>query len=99
MLEIGAQYGLTAGAIVRPYIRAGVTWRDTDTFVTSASFAGAPGSQAFDVTSSIDKTTLDVATGIDLISAGDTALRVEYRGQFGDTTTQNTGSAKLSFKF
>lgn len=98
-LEIGTQVRLAGGGVARPFIRGGVTWRDTDSFVTNASFLGAPDSAPFAVTSSIDEVTADVAAGLDLITPSDTTLRLQYDGQFGDTVEQHIGSAKLSIRY
>ncbi len=74
--------------------------RDTDTFITTATFASAPvGTSPFAITSHIDKVTVDIGAGLDLISAGSNALRIQYDGQFGAHTTQHSGGAKLSVKF
>jgi uncharacterized protein with beta-barrel porin domain len=51
------------------------------------------------VTTRIDDIVAEVGAGLDLVTSGDTALRLGYEGQFGDTTTQHTGSAKLSVRF
>jgi uncharacterized protein with beta-barrel porin domain len=98
-LEAGWQMAVPGIGVARPYVKAGLTWRDKDIFATSASFAAAPGSSPFTVSSRVDRTLADVGAGVDLISAGDNVLRLQYDGQFGDTLTQHLGSAKLSLKF
>lgn len=99
-LELGTEHRAANGGVVRFFVKGGATWLDTDKFTTTASFAGAPaGTTPFAVTSKVDKVVADVGAGIDLITKGDTALRLQYDGQFGDTTTQHGGSAKLGVRF
>lgn len=98
-LELGGQVAMAHG-IARPYLRAGLTWRSEDTFSTTANFSAAPGgANSFTVTSSVDDVVADIGAGIDFIAPGDTALRFEYGGQFGEQTTQHSGSAKISVPF
>jgi uncharacterized protein with beta-barrel porin domain len=73
---------------------------DTDTFVTSAAFAGAAaGTPGFDTITTIDDVVADIGAGIDFISAEGAVLRLHYEGQFGDQTTQHGGAAKFSVPF
>lgn len=99
MLEIGSEVALSGGGVARPYLRGGVTWRDTDHFVTNASFVGVSDGSPFAVTSAIDDVTANIAAGLDLISPSDSTLRLQYDGQFGDTIQQHIGSAKLSVRY
>ena len=99
MLEIGTQVRLSGGGVARPFLKGGITWRDSDSFVTSATFLGAPDAAPFAVTSSIDEVTADIAAGLDLITPSDTTFRLQYDGQFGDTIQQHIGSAKLSVRY
>jgi uncharacterized protein with beta-barrel porin domain len=99
-IELGAQYALAFGGVARPYVKAGVTWVDTDTFVTSASFQGVPpGTGGFEIATTIDDVVADLGLGVDFLSESGTVLRVQYDGQFGDQTEQHGGSAKLSVPF
>lgn len=98
-LEVGAEYALAFGGVARPYVKGGVTWVDSDTFITSAAFAGAPGAGGFAITSTIDDVVADLGLGVDFLAESGTVLRVQYDGQFGDQTEQHGGSAKLSVPF
>jgi outer membrane autotransporter protein len=99
-LEIGAEQRLANGTVLRAFIKGGATFRGTNTFVTSASFVGAPiGAPGFAITSQIDKSVADLGAGLDLIATDGLAVRVQYDGQFGDTTTLHSGSTKISIKF
>lgn len=99
MLEVGAEHRF-GNAVYRGFVRGGATFRDTDVFVTTASFVGAPaGAAPFALTSKIDRTTGDFGAGVDAIIPGRTSLRVQYDGQVGQTTTHHSGGAKLSVQF
>ncbi len=41
----------------------------------------------------------DVGLGMDLVGGRNTALRIIYKGQFGELTTQHSGTAKFNMKF
>lgn len=100
LLELGADLRFAKGGIARPFIRGGLTWLDTDTFTTIASFSGVPaGSLPFAITSSIDDVVANVGVGVDLIDAAGTVLRLQYDGAFGEETTQHGGTAKVSVPF
>lgn len=99
-IEFGAEYALAFGGVVRPYVKAGVTWHDTDSFVTSAAFQGVPpGTGGFEIATTIDDVVADLGLGVDFLAESGTVLRVQYDGQFGDQTEQHGGSAKLSVPF
>jgi len=98
-LELGVEQRSAGGFVTRAFVKGGATFRDTDTFVTTATFADAPGAPAFAISSKVDRTVADVGAGVDLISAGGSALRLQYDGQFGDRTTQHSGGAKLQLRF
>ncbi|MEQ1577958.1 MAG: autotransporter domain-containing protein [Hyphomicrobium sp.] len=100
VLELGSQFAIAGGGIARPYVKGGVTWLDTNEFITTASFADAAGGVApFSITTEIDDVVADVGAGVDFIGASGTVLRLQYDGQFGEETTQHGGAAKLSVPF
>jgi uncharacterized protein YhjY with autotransporter beta-barrel domain len=97
--EIGTELALASGGIARPYIRVGTTWFDTDTFFTSATFAGVPGSSPFTIATSVDDVVTNFTAGADFLDNAGTVLRVQYDGQYGDDTTAHAGTAKLSVNY
>ncbi len=97
-VELGMQTRLANNSIVRPYAKVGGTFQDKDQVSTTASFAGIAGS-GFTVTSSMDRSFLDLGTGLDVIATDGSVLRLQLDGQYGDTTTTHSGSAKFSLKF
>ncbi len=99
-IELGTQFAIADFAFARPFIRAGLTWRDTNTFATTASFIEAPADLSrFTVQTKVDKIVGDVGLGMDLVGGRNTALRIIYKGQFGELTTQHSGTAKFNMKF
>ncbi len=77
LLELGTQFGISDFGVARPFVRAGFTWRDKDTFATTASFAEASSELSrFTIQTKVDKVVGDVGAGIDVVGRGDTALRI-----------------------
>ncbi|MET3614895.1 subtilase-type serine protease [Rhizobium aquaticum] len=88
---------LMAGSWLRPYVRAGFSWHDKDSFSQTASFVAAP--QSFTTTMRFPRTTADVAAGFDLLTAGGAGIRFEYEGHYasGYADTRLGLKAKMSF--
>ena len=98
--EPSVRSGAVGGGVTRAFVKGGATWRDTDTFITTATFAGAPvGALPFSVNTRIDKLVADIGAGVDLIGSSGMALRLQYDGQRGESTTIHSGSAKISVPF
>ena len=99
-LEVGTEFRFDALAVWRPFVRAGVTWRDEDAFVTQAAFAGAPlGVPGFQIVTDVDDVLFDVSAGVDVIGGDGAVLKVQYDGRFGSTLSQNSVSLKGSVPF
>ncbi len=98
-LELGAEQRFESG-VARLFVRGGATFRDSETFVATATFAHAPaGTSPFAISSRIDRVTADIGAGLDVIGNVGSALRLQYDGQFGDRTTSHSGSGKVSLPF
>ena len=99
-LEIGSEFRFSQMSVLRPFIRAGVTWRDGDDLGLNGQFAAAPvGVAAFATSTALDEVLADVSAGFDLINTDGAALRLQYDGRFGDETQQNSASIKGSVPF
>jgi len=99
-LEVGSEWWWPNGTLVRPYLRAGLTWYSEDDVTVAASFSGAPGSVApFTIVANTDEIQADIAAGIEMISGDDSSLRVFYDGQFGDRLAVHAAGFKASVKF
>jgi outer membrane autotransporter protein len=84
----------------RPYVRAGVTWQNTDHFLLDAGFLEAPaGISPFVVSTKVDEVLADVGAGVDVIHAAGVVIRVQYDGRFGENTQQNSVGLKGSVAF
>lgn len=97
-LEVGMQTRLASDNILRPYGKIGGTWQDKDSISTTASFVGL-GGPAFVMTSSMDRAFLDLGGGLDVIAKDGSVLRLQLDGQYGESTSTHSGSAKFSMKF
>ncbi|AHB48469.1 hypothetical protein W911_08780 [Hyphomicrobium nitrativorans NL23] len=98
-LEVGTEFRFDALAVWRPFVRAGVTWRDQDNLVTHAAFAAAPGVPGFQIVTEVDDVLFDISAGVDVIGADGAVLRAQYDGSFGSTSSQNSVSLKGSVPF
>jgi uncharacterized protein with beta-barrel porin domain len=99
-LEVGTEWWLSNGTLVRPFVRAGATWYDGVDMALSASFAGAPdGIGSFIIHTDMDDVMGVVGAGLDLINGEDGALRFTYDGQLGETTQIHSVGIKGSAKF
>ncbi|HWU61330.1 MAG TPA: S8 family serine peptidase [Ensifer sp.] len=88
---------LMAGSWLRPYVRAGFSWHDKDSFSQTASFVAAP--QTFTTTMRFPRATADLAAGFDLLTSNGAGIRFEYEGHYasGYADTRLGLKAKVSF--
>ena len=98
-IEVGTEFRFDALAVWRPFVRAGVTWQDEDSFVTHAAFAAAPGAPGFQIVTDVDDVLFDISAGVDVIGVDGAVLRAQYDGRFGSTLSQNSVSLKGSVPF
>jgi uncharacterized protein with beta-barrel porin domain len=99
-LEIGSEWWMSNGTLIRPLIRGGAIWYEGADFALTSSFAGAPlGVSAFTINTDIDEVMGLVGAGVEMINGGDTVLRFSYDGQLGETTQIHTVGIKGSTRF
>ncbi|MFD0985988.1 autotransporter outer membrane beta-barrel domain-containing protein [Methyloligella solikamskensis] len=99
-VEFGTEWWWSNGTLVRPYVRAGVTWYSEDEVTVAASFSGAPSSVSpFTIVADTDNVQADIAAGVELITAGNSSVRVFYDGQFGDRVAVQAAGFKAGVKF
>jgi hypothetical protein len=99
-LEVGTQWAWAEGALVRPYVRGGLTAFSDNDFAVLASFEGAPGGVGpFRITTKTDDVVADVDAGLDLIGPRGAELKLFYEGRFGDLVSDNAGGVKASVPF
>ena len=99
-LEIGTQFAMASGTLIRPYVRGGVTVFDETEFTLKASFAGTPrGIPPFRIKTGIDDVVADMSAGVEVLGYRGAALKLFYDGRFGDTTQENAAWAKATMQF
>lgn len=99
-VEFGGQLPFSAAAVLRPFVRGGVTWRDGDNLGLDAGFAAAgPGNAGFTINTALDEVLADVSAGFDIINTDGAVLRLQYDGRFGEETSQNGASVRGSIPF
>lgn len=99
-VEMGTEWWLANGTLIRPFLRAGATFYEGSDIALSASFLGAPvGISPFTIHTDMDDVMGVVGAGLDMITAEDTALRLSYDGQLGETTQIHALGVKGSVSF
>jgi outer membrane autotransporter protein len=99
-LEIGGDLYVDKAVLWRPFVRAGVTWQDTDHFLLDAGFLDAPqGISPFTISTKLNEVIADVSTGVDVIQASGVVMRLQYDGRFAQDLQQNSVSVKGSVPF
>ncbi|MBI4996282.1 MAG: hypothetical protein HZC22_05155 [Rhodocyclales bacterium] len=96
-LEFGGERGLDDGALLRPYVRVGLTHflTENDRHIT-ASLEGAPaGVEPFTVVTKADRTYVDYSLGFDALDRNGWTIRVDYSGQW----SRNSSAHALWGKF
>lgn len=97
-LELGAELPLGDGAVMRPYLRAGLSRVFGADQETVASFVEGDGT-TFTIASEGDQLLGKISAGADVLGLGDMTLRLHYDGSFSETSTQHGVGAKLSSNF
>lgn len=99
-VETGTEWWLANGTLVRPLLRAGLTWYANPDFGLTSSFVDAPlGVSPFTINTNIDEVMGLVGAGVDVINGEDSALRLSYDGQLGETTQIHYVGIKGSARF
>ena len=96
-IEIGGQFKLANGALVRPYAKAGLTVFGTSSIDTTAHLVGTTGD--FTVSSTGDRTLVDLTGGLDILATDGITLRLNAESHFGATTKDIAASAKVGWSF
>ena len=97
-LELGGELPLGEGAVMRPYLRAGLSRVFGSDQETVASFVEGDGT-TFTTASEGDQLLGKISAGADVLGLGDMTLRLYYDGSFSETSTQHGVGAKLSSNF
>lgn len=97
-LEIGGQVKVSETAVLRPYVRAGISVISGGDGEMTASFVEGEGS-TFTISNSDDKLLGKVSAGADLLGLGEANFRLYYEGSFGETTKRQTVGLKIGMPF
>lgn len=99
-VELGSEWWLSNNTLVRPFLRAGVSFYEGGDLALSASFIGAPaGVSPFAIHTDMDDVMGVVGAGLDMITSQDTVLHLTYDGQFGETTSIQAVALKGSVRY
>jgi uncharacterized protein with beta-barrel porin domain len=99
-LELGTQFAMANGTLIRPYVRGGATIFDETDFTLTASFAGTPkGVAPFRIRTGIDDVVANVSAGVEVLGVRSASVKLFYDGRFGDTIQENAVGAKAAVPF
>ncbi|WP_438857496.1 autotransporter outer membrane beta-barrel domain-containing protein [Achromobacter spanius] len=100
MIEFGGRAELPDGAILRPFLYAGVSFLSKNDWTSSARLRGAPaGTGSFDTTLPIDDVVGKVGAGLHVMRAGGVDFRLQYDGQFSEHVRSHSGTLKVMVPF
>jgi len=99
-LELGGKVPLTDGAIMRPYMYAGVSLLSDDEYEVKAKLQGAQAdSDSFESSVPMDDVIGRVGAGIQISNAGGIDFRLQYDGEFSSHVQSHRGSLKVMVPF
>ena len=99
-LEVGGAYTLSNGSVVRPFVKAGVTFFEDDGHALTARFAGAPaGVGGFAINTEFDDVFADIEAGLSVFSRAGATLSMSYEGRISGDTDQHGFFLKGSSRF
>lgn len=100
MIEFGGRSELKNGAMLRPFLYAGVSFLSQDDWTSSARLRGAPaGTGSFGTTLPIDDVVGKVGAGLQVMNAGGVDFRLQYDGQFSEHVRSNSATLKVMVPF
>ncbi len=99
-LEIGGDFALSETSVIRPYVRAGVSfYTDSDHGLTAGFFNAPAGTSSFSINSSFDDVFADVAAGATAFFDNGSTLGLAYEGLISSDTQQHGISLKGTWQF
>ncbi len=99
-LEIGTEWWMPNGTLIRPFLRGGATWYENGNLALSAAFLGTPaGLTPFTIHTNMDDVMGTVGAGLDVITDTDTVLHLTCDGQLGSDTQIHAVGLKGSARF
>jgi uncharacterized protein with beta-barrel porin domain len=99
-LEIGSEWWMSNGTLIRPLIRGGAVLYEGADFALTSSFVDAPaGVGPFVINTEMDQVVGTVGVGLEVISGSDAVMRFSYDAQLGETTQVQSVGIKGSARF
>ena len=87
-------------SVLRPFIKAGVTFFNDDEHALTARFAGAPGGiGGFAIESEFDDVFADIETGVSVIDNELGSLSISYEARIAEDTDQHGVVLKGTSRF
>ncbi|CAB3897953.1 hypothetical protein LMG26686_04336 [Achromobacter mucicolens] len=100
MIEFGGRAKLSNGAMLRPFVYAGVSFLSKDDWTTTSRLRGAPaGTGSFDTSLPIDDVVGKVGAGLHVMRAAGVDFRLQYDGQFSENVRSHSGTLKVMVPF
>ena len=99
-IEVGGRMELKNGAMLRPYMYAGVSMLSENEWESSARLRGAPSSAAsFNTSLPFDDVIGKVGAGLELTHKSGVDFRLQYDGQFSDHVRSHSVTLKAIVPF
>ena len=99
-IEFGGDIYMGGNSVLRPFIKAGVTFFNDDEHALTARFAGAPGGiGGFAIESEFDDVFADIETGVSVIDNELGSLSISYEARIAEDTDQHGVVLKGTSRF
>ncbi len=100
-VELGGEHAFANGTLLRPKLTVGLTrfLTNTDPSVEAAFRSTPSGIGTFKSESELDRTYVDVAVGVDILTTKDWVVSANAVGQFSNNTKTYGGFLKLAILF
>jgi hypothetical protein len=100
MIELGGKFVFSNGAILRPFVSAGASFHDDNSWGARAQFVGAPSSAgAFEAVTELPKAVGRVNVGAELYASEHAQFKLEYGSEFARGYLSHMGSVKFNYLF
>lgn len=100
MVEIGGRAELSNGAVLRPFMYAGVSLLSKDSWTSSARLRGAgAGTGTFETSLPIDDVVTKIGAGLSVTKTGAVDFRLQYDGQFAGHMRSHSATLKVVVPF
>jgi len=98
-LEFGGEVALPNGAVLRPFISAGLEISANNDWTTGARFAGQPDGTDFETTVPVPDMLGRFNVGASLVTSKNWDLTFRYSAEVGDGYLSQAGLGQMSYRF